>query len=92
VFAIAFDLRVADTEQNHPKGLSQAYRDIQTTLEGFQFRGIQGSVYVTDVDDMANLLSAILALKALPWFSASVRDVRGFRVELWSNFTPLVKS
>jgi virulence-associated protein VapD len=92
VFAIAFDLRVADTEQHHPKGLSQAYSDIRATLEGFQFRGIQGSVYVSDIDDMANLLSAILALKALPWFPASVRDVRGFRVELWSNFTSLVKS
>ena len=92
MFAIAFDLRVADTERNHPKGLSQAYRDIQTTLEAFGFRGIQGSVYVTDLDDMANLLSAVLALKALPWLPASVRDVRAFRVELWSNFTPLIKS
>jgi virulence-associated protein VapD len=91
VFAIAFDLRVADAEQNHPKGLSQAYRDICITLGKFQFRGIQGSVYVTDVDDMANLLSAMLALKALPWFPASVRDVRAFRIELWSNFTPLIK-
>jgi virulence-associated protein VapD len=91
VFAIAFDLRVADTEQNHPKGISQAYRDICVTLEKFQFRGIQGSVYVTDVDDMANLVSAMLALKALPWFPASVRDVRGFRIELWSDFTPLIK-
>ena len=92
MFAIAFDLRVADTERNHPKGLSQAYRDIRITLESFEFRGIQGSVYVTDVDDMANLLSAILALKALPWFPASVRDVRGFRVELWSDFTSLIKN
>ena len=48
-------------------------------------------MYVTDLDDMTNLFSAILALKALPWFPKSVRDVRGFRVELWSDFTPLVK-
>ena len=92
MFAITFDLRVSDTEQNHPQGISQAYRDIRSVLESFQFRGIQGSVYVTDVDDMANLLSAILALKTLPWFAASARDVRGFRVEMWSDFTRLVKS
>jgi virulence-associated protein VapD len=92
MFAIAFDLRVEDTELHHPRGLAQAYRDIRTTLEAFQFRGIQGSVYVTDLDDMANLLSAILALKALSWFPLSVRDIHSFRVELWSDFTPLIKS
>lgn len=28
MFAIAFDLVVADTSQNHPKGVAQAYSDI----------------------------------------------------------------
>jgi virulence-associated protein VapD len=92
VFAIAFDLRVADTENNHPKGLSQAYRDICTTLAKFHFRGVQGSVYVTDLDDMANLVNAMLALKAMSWFPKSVRDVRAFRIELWSDFTSMIKS
>jgi virulence-associated protein VapD len=32
MFAIAFDLVVADTAQNHPKGVSQAY------AAGLQFR------------------------------------------------------
>ena len=31
------------------------------------------------------------ALKALPWFPASVRDIRAFRVEQWSDFTSLIK-
>ena len=68
MFAIAFDLVVADTEKYHPKGVSQAYSEISSTLEQFGFRRIQGSVYVTNSDDMANLFQAILALKALPWF------------------------
>jgi hypothetical protein len=32
MFAIAFDLVVADTEKHHPKGVSQAYTDIAVTL------------------------------------------------------------
>ncbi|HFC5667929.1 TPA: virulence factor, partial [Neisseria gonorrhoeae] len=28
MYAISFDLVVADTAQNHPKGISQAYADI----------------------------------------------------------------
>jgi virulence-associated protein VapD len=41
---------------------------------------------------MAKLFQAIMALKALPWFSKSVRDIRAFRVEQWSDFTMLVKN
>ena len=42
-------------------------------------------------EDMANLFRAITALKQLPWFAASVRDIRAFRIEQWSDFTPLIK-
>jgi virulence-associated protein VapD len=41
---------------------------------------------------LANLFGAIMALEALPWLPASVRDIRAFRVELWSDFANLVKS
>ena len=92
MFAIAFDLVVADTEKHHRKGISQAYTDIGSTLERFGFQRIQGSVYVTNSDDMANLFQAILALKSLPWFPASVRDIRAFRIEQWSDFTPFMKN
>ena len=91
MFAIAFDLVVAETEKHHPVGVSQAYTDIATTLDRFGFRRIQGSVYVTDSDDMARLFRAIMALKTLPWFPVAVRDIRAFRIEQWSDFTPLVK-
>jgi virulence-associated protein VapD len=92
MFAIAFDLVVADTEKHHRKGISQAYTDIGSTLERFGFQRIQGSVYVTTSENMANLFQAILALKALPWFPASVRDIRAFRIEQWSDFTPFMKN
>jgi virulence-associated protein VapD len=41
---------------------------------------------------MAKLLAAILDLKAMSWFPSSVRDIRAFRVEQWSDFTALVRN
>jgi virulence-associated protein VapD len=35
MFAIAFDLVVAETEQHHPKGVAQACADICSTLASF---------------------------------------------------------
>ncbi len=91
MFAIAFDLVVADTLKNYPKGVTQAYNDIRNVLIDFGFEWRQGSLYTTDKDDLANLFAAIMALKALPWFPASVRDIRAFKVEHWSDFTDIVK-
>jgi virulence-associated protein VapD len=92
VYAIAFDLTVADTEMYHPKGVSQAYTEIGAVLGEHGFRRVQGSLYVTDDEDMANLFLAMQALRALPWFPRSVRDIRAFRVEQWSDFTAVLKS
>jgi virulence-associated protein VapD len=92
MFAIAFDLVVADTLRHHPKSVPQAYADIGGILAGFGFERVQGSLYTTPSEDLANLFGAITALKTLPWFPASVRDIRAFRVEQWSDFTKVVKS
>jgi virulence-associated protein VapD len=91
MFAIAFDLVVADAEEFHPKGSSQAYADIGHLLSRFGFERIQGSLYVTKNENLANLFSAMTALRALPWFPSTVRDIRAFRLEQWSDFTPLMK-
>jgi virulence-associated protein VapD len=91
MFAIAFDLVVAEVLKAHPKGVAQAYADIGQTLRQYGFERVQGSVYVTENEDMANLFSALLALRGLTWFPAAVRDIRAFRIEQWSDFTPLMK-
>jgi len=92
MYAVAFDLVVADTEQHHPKGVAQAYADISIILAQYGFQRVQGSLYVTDDENMANLFQAIHALRARAWFPASVRDIRAFRIEQWSDFTPVVKA
>ncbi len=92
MYALAFDQTGADTENHHPKGVSQAYTEIDAILGEHGFRRVQGSLYVTDDEDIANLFLAIQALRARAWFPKSVRDIRAFRVEQWSDFTAVVRS
>jgi len=91
MYAIAFDLTVAETEKHHPKGVSQAYTEIGAVLGEHGFRRVQGSLYVTDNEDMATLFLAIQALRTREWFPKSARDIRAFRIEQWSDFTAVVK-
>jgi virulence-associated protein VapD len=92
MFAVAFDLVVADTAEHHPRGVSQAYADIGSVLMHYSFNRVQGSLYISASEDLANLFAAITALKTLAWLPASVRDIRAFRVEQWSDFTDIVKN
>ncbi|PAT43505.1 virulence factor [Vandammella animalimorsus] len=91
MYAVAFDLIVAETEQHHPKGVTQAYTEIGAVLAEYGFRRVQGSLYVTENENMANLFLAIEALRNREWFPPSVRDIRAFRIEQWSDFTAVVK-
>lgn len=91
MFAIAFDLVVKDTQDNHPKSVQQAYVDIGATLAEYGFIRTQGSLYTCEKEDMANLFAAMTALKNLGWMSKSVRDIRAFKIEQWSNFTDFMK-
>ena len=91
MFAVAFDLTVADTEKHHPRGVSQAYTEIGAILGEHGFRRVQGSLYVSDNEDMAKLFLALQSLRTRPWFPKSVRDIRAFRIEQWSDFTAVVK-
>lgn len=91
MYAISFDLDTRELAKHHPKSVEQGYRDIANTLKRYDFEWTQGSLYTTKNEDMANVSDAIDALREFSWFSHSVRDIRAFRVEMWSNFTPRAK-
>ncbi len=91
MYAVSFDLVVADTELHHPKGVVQAYSEIGAILNQHGSRRVQGSLYLTENEDMANMFLVIQALRAQVWFPKSVRDIRAFRIEQWSDFTAVVK-
>jgi virulence-associated protein VapD len=91
MLAISFDLTVSEVERLHPRSIPAAYGEIGRTLARYGYERIQGSVYLGQDEDLANLMMATSDLKALPWFPASVRDIRVFRVELWSDITAMMK-
>ena len=92
MYAIAFDMVITDLRANYGEPYNNAYFEINKVLRQYEFYNTQGSVYLTEKTDMANLFRAIDALKRIPWFQASVRDLRAFRVEDWSNFTDFIKA
>ena len=91
MFVIAYDLSVADLDARHPKGSRQAYNDIRSTLKKFGYERVQGSVYVANTEDLASLFKAVDALRSLPWFGQSVKNIRAFRMEQGSDFTGILK-
>ena len=91
MFAIAFDIVIIDLKKNYGEPYNNAYFEINKELRKYGFYNTQGSVYLTDNSDMANLFKAISALKNIDWFKNSVRDIRTFRVEDWSDFTDYMK-
>ena len=91
MFAIAFDMVVADIREHYPKGISSAYTEIAKTLVPFGFERIRGSVNLARDGDLTNLYRAVDSLRSLGWFRRCARDVRGFKIEDWSNFTGLIR-
>lgn len=91
MFAISFDMVIIDLKNNYGEPYNNAYFEINKVLRKFEFYNTQGSVYLTQNNDMSNLFRAMNALKSISWFRDSVRDIRAFRVEDWSNFTEFMK-
>ena len=91
MFAISFDMLIADLKENFGEPYNNAYYEISVVLEEFDFYRAQRIVYLSDKNDMANLTKAMIKLKSISWFRDSVRDIRAFKVEDWSNFTDFMK-
>ncbi len=90
MFAISFDMVVADLEKHYGKPYNNAYTEIKKVLTKFGFNWIQGSTYATD-GNLLSVTNAMTELKALHWFAKSVRDIRAFKIEDYSDFTPFFK-
>lgn len=91
MFGIAFDLDYAAVQAVHPKGVPQAYKDIERTLEAHGCRRVQQSLSVRDDNDFRDLFAAVEASKALPWLPQALADLRAFRLENWSDMTASIK-
>ena len=89
-YAISFDMEIDLLEKYYGKPYNPAYAEIRQILQRNNFYWVQGSTYVTP-GNLATMFDAIQALKEIDWFCKSVRDIRGFKIEEWSDFTPSFK-
>lgn len=94
MYAIAFDLKVDDLKKHYGEPYNKAYDEIRQELERLGFEWTQGSVYMSkdNTNSLTTVYKAINMLSKIQWFKDSVRDIRAFKVEDWSDFTEIVKS
>ena len=86
MYAIAFDLEVAVLKVVYGDPYDNAYFEVRQELEAL------GSVYIYDGEStLAAVYRAISQLSSIDWFKKSVRDIRAFKVEDWSDFTSIVR-
>lgn len=94
MYAIAFDLKIDELKKHYGEPYNKAYDEIRQELEQIGFEWTQGSVYIStsEKDNLTHVYRAINMLSKIDWFKKSVRDIRAFKVEDWSDFTDIVKN
>ena len=92
MYAITFDLEIAVLKEEYGDLYNNAYFEIRQELGELGFDWTQGSVSLyAGEGGLAAVYRAINKLSNIPWFKNSVRDIRAFKVEDWSDFTEVVK-
>lgn len=93
VYAIAFDMDIEQLRIHYGDPYNNAYLEIRRVLEGHQFQWQQGSVYFGGPEvTAATVMVAVIDLTSrLPWFAASVRDIRMLRIEELNDLMPVVE-
>ncbi len=83
---------ISNLKKHYGEPYNNAYFEIKEVLRRNGFNWVQGSTYLTESDDLGNVIKAIMDLSKIDWFKKSVRDIRGYKVENWSDFTDIVKN
>ena len=93
VYAIAFDMDIEQLRTNYGDPYNNAYLEIRRVLERHGFQWQQGSVYFGGpVVTAATVMVAVIDLTTqLPWFAASVRDIRMLRIEELNDLMSVVQ-
>lgn len=93
VYAIAFDLDIEQIGVHYGDLYNNTYLEIRRVLERHQFQWQQGSVYFgSSAVTASSVMVAVIDLTTqLPWFAASVRDIRMLRIEELNDLMPVVQ-
>lgn len=94
MYALSFDMEIAKLKEHYGEPYNKAYDEIKFTMDGLGFVWVQGSLYISknELSNLTTVYRAINKLSNIKWFADSVRDIRAFKVEDWSDFTEIVKA
>jgi virulence-associated protein VapD len=92
-YAIAFEMDIEQLRANYGEPYNNAYLKIRRVLQRHGFAWQQGRVYFggESVTAVTCVLAAIDLAQSLPWFAASVRDIRMLRIEELNDLMPAVQ-
>jgi virulence-associated protein VapD len=93
VYAIAFDMDIAQLRGHYGDPYKAAYQEIRRVLEGHGLTWQQGSVCFggPEVTAVTCVLAAQDLARSLPWFAAAVRDIRMLRIEEQNDLMSAVR-
>lgn len=93
VYAISFDMDVESLRIHYGEPYNNAYGEIRRILQKQGFVWQQGSVYFggESINAVTCVLAALELSRVLPWFAASVRDIRMLRIEEMNDLMPAVQ-
>lgn len=94
MYAISFDIDGKKLTKHYGNDHTEPYNEVRTILQELGFIGIQGNLYLSknEKNDLTTVYKVINKLSNVQWFSDSVRDIRAFKVEDWSDFTEIVRN
>lgn len=93
MYAISFDMEVSKLKENYGEPYNKAYDEVKVMMDQLGFVWAQGSLYISksELNNLTTVYKVINKLSGVRWFADSVRDIRAFKVEDWSDFTEIVK-
>ena len=93
MYAISFDMDIESLKSAYGDPYNNAYYEIRKVLELHGFTWQQGSVYFGGeaINAVTCVLAAMDLAHRLPWFAASVRDIRMLRIEELNDLLPAIQ-
>ena len=93
MYAIAFDMDIESLRTHYGDPYNNAYVEIRRVLQRHGFTWQQGSVYFGGdaINAVTCVMAAIDLSQQLPWFAASVRDIRMLRIEELNDLMPAIQ-
>jgi virulence-associated protein VapD len=93
LYAITFDMDIDSLKIHFGDPYNNAYAEIRKIMQKQGFAWQQGGVYFggEQINAVTCVLAAIELSRRLPWFAASVRDIRMLRIEEFNDLMPAVQ-